>query len=162
MSDTKPTFVAYADLTVTSWGSGLDDGQFGFSAEEDNGTLLGVEQGVSGILESGTSPTDTLEVYAYAKYDEAGANAYTGGIDALMTGADEELVDQTAFDKALLPLVVSLTPISVLGTRFGPIGLSPLFAFPLETWGLGLDNQSGVTMAAGSAAGYEGMYWTTT
>lgn len=162
MADTKPTFRNYVDITVTSWGSSLLTGEKGASASVDNDTFLDVELGVGGILESGTTPAagGTMDVYAYAQYDEADSAAFTGGIDGLFTGVDEEEIDGTDLDLATLPLVVSVTAISVLGLRFGPIGITPLFSHALRVFGLVLHNNTSVTMTAGSAAGYGGMIWT--
>jgi len=161
MAETKITYAAAVNLTVTSWGTGLASGQIGSSLIVDNATNLYLDALVGGLLEIGaTTPVagDVMDVYAYGRYDEATAAALTGGIDALFTGADEEEVDGTDLILAHLPLIVSLEAESNIGIHFGPRSIAAKFDGRIpESWGEVLHNNGGATMAAGSLSEYIGI-----
>lgn len=164
MATSKIAYTAAANLTVTSWGTGLAPGQIGASLIVDNQTSLYMDVLVGGILEIGTTTPvagDTLDIYAYGIYDQATSSALTGGIDGLFTGADEEETDGTDLILAHLPLVVSLEAESNIGIHFGPVAIAPLFGGIMpQKWGLVLHNNGSATMAAGSLAELVGIHYT--
>ncbi len=165
MAITTPIFALAADLAVTSWGSGLTTGLIGSSAAQDNGADKFVDMIVGGVVESGTTPAagGTMDVYASGQYDEAVAGAFGGGLDANITGVDEQLTVDTEVQLAGLHIIRSLTAISVLGGRFGPQGIAQFFGgVPPETWLNILHNNTSVTMTAGSILSFIGLKWDST
>jgi len=164
MARTNIVYIDAVNLTVASWGTGLATTQIGASAIVDNQAtdILFVDVAVGGLLEVGTTTPaagDTMDVYAYGRYDQATASAIGGGIDALLDGTDEEEADDTDLYLAHLPLLVSLQAETSEGIHFGPRGIAGLFGMlaPPESWGLILHNNGSATMAAGSLAEYMGI-----
>ncbi len=159
---TKPIYAAAVDLTVTSWGSGLLTDEIGSSAEEENGSLLYDDIIIGGILESPTTPAagGTMDVYVTGRYDELVAAAYGGGLDGLITGVDEELVEGVGVQLAGMHLVRAATAITILGSRFGPMGIAQFFGgIPPENWLSLMHNNTDSTMTAGSVGSFVGLHW---
>lgn len=163
---TTTTYAAAADLTVTSWGTGLAADQWGFSTLVDNQTNKYMDVLVGGILEVGaTTPAagDTMDIYTYAMYDEGVTNALTGGIDNLLPGTDAEETEGTDFQKENLILLAVVSAEANVGYRWGPVSVAAAYGGVLPVkWGLVLHNNGGATMATGSIASYVGITYTST
>lgn len=161
---TKVTYTAAADLTITSWGTGLAADEWGFSTLVDNQTNLFIDCLVGGILEVGASTPaagDTLDIYTYAMYDEGVTNALTGGIDNLLPGTDAEETEGTDFQKENLILLAVVSAEANVGYRWGPVSIATAYGgvVPVK-WGLVLHNNGGAAMAASSIASYVGVHYT--
>lgn len=160
---TSINYTAAADLTITSWGTGLAATQWGFSTVVDNQTNLFIDCLVGGILEVGATPAagDTLDIYTYAMYDEGVTNAFTAGIDNLLPGTDAEETEGTDFQKENLILLAVVSAEANVGYRWGPVSVASAYGgvMPVK-WGLVLHNNGGATMATGSIASYIGIKYT--
>ena len=164
MAESKIKYASATNLTVTSWGTGLAAGQYGFSAIVDNTTNLYMDALVGGLLEVGTTTPaagDTLDIYVYGMYDEATSTALTGAIDALYAGTDTEETEGTDFIIENMKFLTSVTAESNVGFHWGPESIAQLFGGVMPPkWGLVLHNNGSATMAAGSLAEYIGITYT--
>ena len=169
MAEHKIKYAADAAIAVTEWAATLAAGQFATSAIFDNTTTLYLDVLLGGILElDATTPAigDTMDIYIVGNYDVDTVTDMTGGIDALLDAATEE-VEDTAFVKANLILLASVsvektTPATAQGYHWGPIGVAQFFGGVMpQKFMLILHNNTTGTMAAGPDVNAVGITYTT-
>lgn len=146
MATTTVTYAATASVTLTF--TSLTNGSWRQSAVVDNSSNKYVDALVGGSLQVGTSPTDkgTIEIYAYAEYDDgAGTSQYTAGCsgsDAAYTADGEE-------DELILLSVVTVDTTTDQDYVWGPVSLGQAFGGVIpRKWGIVVKNGTGVTTNA--------------
>lgn len=171
MAETKITYGGDTAITVASWGTSLANGEWALSSVVSNESDLFMDVMVGGDIAFSTltgGPIvagDTMDIYAMAQYSDT-VTDIGGAIDALLGWGNEEAED-TAFIKANLILMVSLspqatTPDTTQDNHFGPISLAQFFGHMPKQWGLLLHNNTAATLGAGSTANYYGITYTST
>lgn len=169
MAETKITYDTDAALAVAAWTTTLATQEWATSAIFDNTSSLYMDVLCGGILEiSATTPVagDSMDVYICGQYSET-ATDMTGGIDALLGAAGEE-VEDVAFVKANLILMRSVqveetTPATAQGYHWGPIGVAQFFGGVMpKRFMLLLHNNTAAALATGSDVNTTGITYTTT
>lgn len=157
MTTNNIAYGADTALAVAAWTTTLAAGEWATSAIFDNSSSLFVDVLIGGVIElSATTPVagDTMDVYICAQYSDT-ATDMTGGIDALLGAAVEE-VEDVSFVKANLILMVSVsveatTPATAQGYHWGSISVASFFGGIMpKRFMLLLNNNTAGALAAGS------------
>ena len=171
MAVTKITYAADAAVTVTTWGTGLANGEFAVSAVIDNSSSLYVDAYIGGDIAVSTATGgpivagDSMDLYVIGQYSDTSTDL-TGAIAALLGYGNEEAVD-VAFIKANLKLVVSIqvqiaTPDTTEDLHYGPEGIAQHFGGVMpKKWAIILHNNTAATLGSGSNLNVVGITYTT-
>ena len=170
MAETKTKYGADVAITVTNWSTGLANGQFALSSVVDNETNLYMDVMVGGDIAFSTATGgpivagDTMDIYIAAQYSDTATDI--GGAIAGLLGWGNEEAEDTAFVKANLTLLDSVspqatTPDTTQDLHFGPIAIAQFFGGVVpKKWGLILHNNTAATLGSGSTANYFGITYT--
>ena len=156
MAEQKIKYGSDVALTIAAWTTTLLAGEWATSSIFDNTTSLFEDVLLGGIIElAATTPLvgETLDIYIIGQYSGT-ATDMTGGIDALLTAAAEQVAD-VDFVIANLKLLVQIdveatTPAIAQGYQWGPESVRAIFGEMPQRFALLLRNNTGAALAAGS------------